>query len=143
MAVYSVHVPAARLSEPEADAVFVRSGFSAVAVVFGVLWFAWHKMWLALALYVGLLFAFGMAAIAMGLHPTGLLFAQSLIALGLGFLAEDIRRWHLERGGMREIAITSGQNFDAAEIRYYQTRSEASVHVPEQGPLSPSPATRH
>lgn len=140
MAVYSVHEPEGRSFDPAADVVFVRSGFSAAAVVFGVLWFVWHRMWLGLGLYILVLFALGFAGVVAQLHPTGIMFMQSLVAITLGFQAAYIRRWHLERRGIREVAVTSGRNLDAAEIQFFSGRYRAAMDSPHTLPVEPSSA---
>src|SRR3989304_4960427 len=65
MAVYSVFEPPARdraAAEHAESFAFVRDGFSWGAAVFGPLWMLRHRLWLGLALYVGVAVALIVAA---------------------------------------------------------------------------------
>src|SRR5947199_7926058 len=55
MPVYTVHGPMANVTQARSAAdrlVFVRDGFHFWAFLFGPLWLAWHRLWLALLGYV-------------------------------------------------------------------------------------------
>src|SRR3954471_16043306 len=55
MPVYTVHAPVADGTDPRSATdrfVFVRDGFHFWAFLFGPLWLAWHRLWLALIGYV-------------------------------------------------------------------------------------------
>jgi len=120
MATFTVH---ARRDETPEDAaenvVLVRDGFAPLALVFGGLWFLWHRMWLVLIAYI--LVVVGLAGlIASGvIAPLGAMFLQSLLAFVVGLEASGLRRWTVERSGYQEVAVVAGQNRDEAELRYF------------------------
>ncbi|MBP1179202.1 DUF2628 domain-containing protein [Methylobacterium sp. PvR107] len=99
---YTLHLPAdARPGESIGldRAVLVPDGFVWPAFAFTVLWFLYHRLWIAaLAVLVGLVALAG-AGIAFGL-PTGAgLIATLLAAWLIGLEASSLRRWTLARRG--------------------------------------------
>ncbi len=119
MATYSVHARSDEPLDQVSGVVFVRSGFLPSALIFGGFWFFWHRMWLVLAGYVGLLAMLAGAVLLIGLHPAGAIVLQSLVAFAVGLEASGLRRWHVERAGYHEVAGVSGRNRDDAEMRYF------------------------
>lgn len=99
---YTLHLPPeARPGEAYGldRAVIVPDGFSWPAFAFSVVWFLFHRLWLA-ALIVGL----GLALVAAGGYALGLSrFAATLVSLLVGVLigleASSLRRWTLARRG--------------------------------------------
>ncbi len=70
MPVYTVHAPVANGADLTATDkfAFVRDGFHFWAAVAGVIWLAWHRLWLALLGWIVLMLAvdFGLAALGVG-----------------------------------------------------------------------------
>jgi len=99
--------------------VLVRDGFSAVALVFGGFWFAWHRMWLVLTGYIVVALMLTGAAVLTGLDPPGGILLQSLFSFSVGLEASRLRRWHVERAGFGEVAVVHGRDQDEAEMRYF------------------------
>jgi hypothetical protein len=99
---YTLHLPPeARPGEAYGldRAVIVPDGFSWPAFAFSVVWFLFHRLWLA-ALAVGL----GLALVAVGGYALGLSrLAATLVSLLVGVLigleASSLRRWTLARRG--------------------------------------------
>ena len=86
MPVYTVHAPVtngADLSATDKFA-FVRDGFHFWAAVAGVVWLAWHRLWLALIGWIvaGGCIDFGLAALGVGRGT--ILAVNLLLALLLG-----------------------------------------------------------
>jgi hypothetical protein len=77
-----------------ATPILVREGFSWGALLFGPVWFAVHRAWIAAALALA---AFVLLAV---LTRDGIM-AASLAALAilLGLSGQDIRRWTLDHSG--------------------------------------------
>src|SRR5882757_3324976 len=105
MPIYTVHAPVmtnAGIAATDRFA-FVRDGFHVWAALAGVVWLAWHRLWLALIGWIVLLLAvdFGMAAL--GARGGAILLANLLLALLMGFEAASLRRWSLSRqaGGFK------------------------------------------
>jgi hypothetical protein len=91
------------LLKPGAEPILVKEGFAWGALYFGPFWLAAHRSWigagLALAAFVLI------AALAPPPAREVLLLA---LALGLGFIGNDLRRWALEhRGYLLQHVVTA------------------------------------
>jgi len=120
--VYSVFEPPER-GGSAADHVerfaFVRDGFSFTAFLFGPIWLLWHRLWLALLGYVGVI-----AVLAAGMHLVGASYAIRglvgfLVALLVGFEGSSLRHWTLTRRGWRDRGIVVGEDLETAERRFF------------------------
>src|SRR3954469_249001 len=94
MPVYTVHAPLSNGADFTATDkfAFVRDGFHFWAAVAGVIWLAWHRLWLALIGWILLIVVvdFGLAAVGVG---RGTIFVVDvLLALLLGLEAGNLRR---------------------------------------------------
>jgi hypothetical protein len=98
---------------------FVRDGFHFWAALAGVVWLAWHRLWLALIGWIVLLLAvdFGMAAL--GARGGAILLANLLLALLMGFEAASLRRWTLSRRKWRQLDIVVADDEESAERRFF------------------------
>jgi hypothetical protein len=137
MAVYTVHEPPPKRSEPARDPdrfVFVRDGFSFWAFLLGPLWMLRHRMWLVLLGY-----AIVIAVMEGGLHligaPRSVNFAVStLLALLIGFEAATLRRFTLDRRKWTNVGVIVGDDLEAAERRFFD------AWVKSEGPMPRAPA---
>jgi hypothetical protein len=121
MPVYTVHAPVttdAGIRAADRFA-FVRDGFHFWAAVAGVIWLAWHRLWLALLGWIVVLLAvdFGMAAL--GARGGAILLANLLLALLMGFEAASLRRWTLSRRNWRQLDIVVADDEESAERRFF------------------------
>jgi hypothetical protein len=151
MTVYMVFEPARRGEASLAHAeriAFVPDRFSWTAFLFGPLWLVWHRLWLALVVYV-----VGVGALDVGLRLLGASrdvrsLALALIGLLLGFEAATLRRRALMRRGWRERDIVIGDDREAAERRFFDRyvtaetarEMEAVLHSTVRGARGPGPA---
>ena len=117
MRTYSVHIRRHGL-DFDRDVVVVKEGFSWPACVFNIFWALWHRHWLAaIALFM---IPLGIAIITnvIGLAPAG----QTALSMGwsviVGMLANDVRRYYLDRDGFVEDGITAGKTPDDALYDY-------------------------
>jgi hypothetical protein len=121
MPVYTVHAPVTTDAGIRATDrfAFVRDGFHFWAAVAGVIWLAWHRLWLALLGWIVLLLAvdFGMAAL--GARGGAILLANLLLALLMGFEAASLRRWTLSRRKWRQLDIVVADDEETAERRFF------------------------
>jgi hypothetical protein len=121
MPVYTVHAPVTTDAGIRATDrfAFVRDGFHFWAAVAGVIWLAWHRLWLALLGWIVVLLAvdFGMAAL--GARSGAILFANLLLALLMGFEAASLRRWTLSRRNWRQLDIVVADDEESAERRFF------------------------
>ena len=121
MLIYTVHEPprpAAALDERADDLVFVKEGLSLGALVFGPLWLAAKRLWLALA---GYLAALVVVVTILRLLPGGgpaIGPVLALAAFGLALEANTLWRWSLERRGWQMIGTVTGKSFEECEHRF-------------------------
>ena len=83
MPVYTVHAPVANGADAAATDkfVFVRDGFHFWAVVAGVVWLAWHRLWLALIGWIALLVAVDVGLPALGIGRGSILAVKQMTPL--------------------------------------------------------------
>jgi hypothetical protein len=98
---------------------FVRDGFHVWAVLLGVVWLAWHRLWLALLGWIALMAVIDVAMVKFGVGGGTILFVDILLALLLGFEAASLRRWTLSRRNWRELDIVVAADEEAAERRFF------------------------
>lgn len=149
MQVYTVHLPAnARPGDPEAfeKAVLVRDGFHVWAFLFTVLWFLYHRLWLAaLGVFVALSL-FGVIVDRLALTPWAGLAAHVLASALIGLEASSLKRWTYGRNGFALVDIVSGADEEEAEAKAcarWLARGESTKDDPPPPPSSfdwPKPA---
>ena len=97
----------------------VPEGFSLPAALAPMLWLLWHRLWLALVLYLAL------AVLAGLLLPAPYGPALAILAqLMIGFHAQDIRRWTLARHGRPVAAVVLARDEAAALRRVLDQRPD-------------------
>ncbi len=121
MPVYTVHGPTTNGADfAAADRfAFVRDGFHFWAVVLGVVWLAWHRLWLALLGWIVLMAALDFGMVRLGVGGGTILFVDILLALLLGFEAASLERWTLSRRNWRQLDIVVADDTEAAERRFF------------------------
>ena len=122
MPVYTVHAPVGGNTDIRATDrfAFVRDGFHVWAAILGVVWLAWHRLWLALLGWIVAVVAIDIAMTALGADPGTILFADVLIALLMGFEAASLQRWTLSRRKWRQLDIVVADDEEAAERRFFE-----------------------
>lgn len=128
MRLYTVHVRRHGL-DPDRDVVLVKEGFSWLAALFGPLWALWHGLWLVAAGLVGLEVV--LAAVTSGLaltSPAEMVVAVA-VAIGVGFVANDLRRWTLRRRGFDLVSVASGGDGESAVRRFLDGRSGSATDL--------------
>jgi hypothetical protein len=121
MPVYTVHAPVTNGADFAATDrfAFVRDGFHFWAAVLGVVWLAWHRLWLALLGWIVLMAIFDVAMVKLGVGGGTILFVDILLALLLGFEAASLQRWTLSRRNWRQLDIVVADDTEAAERRFF------------------------
>lgn len=114
MNTYTVHLRPGSLRP-----VLVREGFSMGAALFGPLWLAARRAWIA----AGLLFALWLVLCAV---PAGGMEAAmaGVLMLWQGFAGRDLRRWNLERQGYVTAHVLLGRDEPAAWARLFAIRPD-------------------
>jgi hypothetical protein len=121
MPVYTVHAPVVSNADLRATDrfAFVRDGFHVWAAVFGVVWLAWHRLWLALGGWLILMIAIDVGMVRLGVSNAAVFFVDLLLALLLGFEAASLERWTLSRRNWRQLDIVVADDEEAAERRFF------------------------
>jgi len=122
MTVYMVFEPPRHGEDAVAHAeriAFVRDRFAWGAFLFAPLWLLWHRLWLALAAYVGVVAALLAALWALGAGAEAGAWIVLLVNLLLGFEAATVRRWTLLGRGWRERGTVIGDDNEVAERRFF------------------------
>lgn len=144
MAVYTVHeppnAPASRIETAE-KLVFIKDGFSWVALFFTPLWFLFKGEWRGLLGY--LILAVLLAVIVDSeAHPAAAQTMMLALSVIVGFEANNILRWSRRRRGWREIATVSGWNRDECERRFFEAWLPGSdAPAPAASYTEPEPDT--
>jgi hypothetical protein len=122
MLTFTVHEP----PNPPADRieradklVFVKDGFSWMAALFAPLWMLVNRLWWALLGYIVAIVALRLAQKYGGLteNTVGLMtFGLNLL---VGFEADTLRRWALDRKGWLMLGSVSGRTVDECERRFF------------------------
>lgn len=127
MVAYTVHealIPPRELAQRGEDIVFVKEGFSWPAFFAPLPWLLYQRLWLeALAWFVGMAALFALAGGTQEgqAGESGLNVLVLLLNALLGFVANDLRRWALERRGRPLVAVVSGARFDDCERRFFES----------------------
>ncbi|WP_457106412.1 DUF2628 domain-containing protein [Methylobacterium sp. P5_C11] len=141
---YTLHLPTdARPGEALGldRAVLVRDGFSWSAFAFTVLWFLFHRLWIAALIVLVALVSLAAAGIAFGL-PTGAGLVVTLLAAWLiGLEASSLRRWTLARRGWPARDAVVAATPEEAEGRALTRWIEASQAAP-RAPFPSGPSRR-
>ena len=121
MPVYTVHAPVATDASIAATDrfAFVRDGFYVWAALLGVVWLAWHRLWLALIGWIVLMTLIDVAMTRLGVSPTAIFLVDVLLALLMGFEAASLWRWTLSRHNWRQLDIVVADDEEAAERRFF------------------------
>lgn len=110
------------LLKADAAPVLVREGFSWGGLVFGPLWLAVHRAWIAAAISLAAYVLIG----ALVAEPAGGILAAGM-ALILGLTGNDLRRWALEHRGYLMVHVLSAGNSDDAFMRLLTHRPDLAA----------------
>jgi len=138
MAVYTVHAPQGpdpAVRDATDKFAFVRDGFFVWAFLFGPVWLAWHRLWLALLGYLAVVAASAGALLLLHADAGARFVVTLLIALLMGLEGASLWRWTLSRRNWRQIDIVVADDEEAAERRFFDRWT-----LKQQGPSNDQPA---
>ncbi len=124
MVAYTVHEPPQpaqdRLDRAE-SLVFVKDGFNWLAALLTPFWLIANQMWLVLIAYL-----FGIIAISSGLSligvpPVWIALIEIAVNILIGFEADSLKRWTLDRKGWQMVGTVSGRNSSECERRFFES----------------------
>ena len=112
--------------------VFVREGFSFWAMIAPPLWMIYHGLWRALLGFFILIFAIKLITWLFALESLtpGLLIISLFV--GFGFLANDLRRFFLEKDGFQMIGAITGPSQLECERRFFHTWRPLANHLQQE-----------
>jgi hypothetical protein len=131
MPVFTVHAPPPSddNSRPAPERfVFLRDGFYVWALVFGPLWLAYHRLWLALIGYLVVCTAVTLSLSALNVGAGGRFATLLLIAILLGLEAGSLLCWTLSRRRFRQLDLVVADDQDAAERRFFDRWTSVQPH---------------
>lgn len=122
MAIYMVLIPPGSSPETmgEAEAqrtVFIRDGFSWLALLFTLPWLLVKRLWLFLLVYLVAGLVLELASRFIGGPMPGI--AMAGLSILFAFEARGLWRWTLERRGWRFVAVVEAQGREEAERRFF------------------------
>jgi hypothetical protein len=124
--------------DPEWEAehmVFIKDGFSLMALLVPVLWLFWHRMWLPLLAY--LVYMVALSSVELGFGNL----VSTVIAAGLGILfaleANNLRRWSLGAKGWRTVGEAVGRNRNEAEFLFFRDWAGRAAPAAATGAAKP------
>jgi len=115
MTVYSVHV---RDTGLKPNLALVKDGFSWPAAVFGFIWALVIGAWDVALVLLGVQIVAGILAPLLIGDPTSQTVVQLGVSVVIGLIANELRRWSLDRRGMFEDAVVTAHDKEEAERRY-------------------------
>jgi Protein of unknown function (DUF2628) len=147
MPVYTVHAPVTNKVDLRTTDrfTFVRDGFHVWAALFGVVWLAWHRLWLALIGWIVLMIAVDVAMVGLGVGVVTVFLVDCLLALLLGLEAASLERWTLSRRNWRQLDIVVADDEEAAERRFFDrwtTKQRVSINDERSVDRGAPPPTR-
>jgi hypothetical protein len=122
MAVFTVYVLSTNgRSVAAADCVHVISDrFGWLALLFGPIWLAWHRLWWGLLAYGLAVAILALAAHALQLSSGTVFLALLIIGIFIGLEGGALRDFSLVRGGYRIADLISAPNREVAESEFFR-----------------------
>ncbi len=113
------NAPADRLDRAQALE-FVREGFRWTAALVTPLWLIAKRLWLVLVFYLAALGLLQAAAWSLELDQRSMSYVVIALHLIIGFEADTLQRWTLERRGWTLVGSVNGRNAEDCERRFFE-----------------------
>jgi hypothetical protein len=97
---------------------FVREGFSLLTAYLAPFWLLANRLWLVFAGYLGVVGLLGLAAWLGIIGQNGLSLGVMALHLVIGYEADQLKRWNLDRQGWTELGTVTGRNREECERRF-------------------------
>ena len=119
-AVYEAPNPPADRIDRAESLVFVRDGFAWGAALFTAIWMLLHRLWWALLGYVLLLAGLQLLGSLLKVDQQWIGLAGVALNILVGFEAQSLRRWALERRGWTHVGTATGKDLAECERRFFE-----------------------
>ncbi|MET0257186.1 MAG: DUF2628 domain-containing protein [Methylobacterium sp.] len=120
MRTYTIHLPEGALrgdGRAFDAAAIVPDGFSPRAFAFSVVWFLYHRLWLAAVFVFVLLAGLAVGGRLLGISPVAGVVISLLASLLIGLEASSLRRWTYARNGRPARDAVVAASRDEAEAK--------------------------
>ncbi|GJE40653.1 DUF2628 domain-containing protein [Methylobacterium persicinum] len=143
---YTLHLPPeARPGDADGldRAVLVRDGFSWPAFAFTVLWFLFHRLWVAALIVLAGLLVLAFGGYALGLSRAAGAAIAVLGCILIGLEAGSLRRWTLaRRGWVARDAVLARDSAEAEARAITRWLDPATLPQPPRPPFPGGPVKR-
>jgi len=138
MTTFTVHAPAGDAIAAARDdgLVFVPEKASVAAFLVPMLWAPWRRLWVVFAGWIVVTVAIEL--VAARLDPALGAVLSLAFAVWFALAANDLRRWTLERRGLRLVGLVEAHDVEEAEVRFLAGLLDPAR--PRFGEVEPSPA---
>jgi len=118
--------------------VFVKDGFSWGAFLFAPIWMLIHRLWWPLLGYIVVVVALQLLGLAVGRDQAWMPLLALGINLVVGFEANSLRRWTLERKGWSMIGATTGRTLAECERAFFDNwlPAQPMISTPHSEPAA-------
>ena len=120
---YTVHEqpePPADREERAERLKFIREGFSLFAFILPPIWMLANRLWLVLIGYLLILGALHGVITLLDIPDHWRYYVTMALNLLVGFEADSLERWSLDRRSWRMVGAVSGANYDECERRFFE-----------------------
>jgi len=119
MRIFTVHIKP-ELENANEKTVFIPEGFSWKALIFGVAWTLYHRLWLVSIAITALSYGFIYAGEHGYISEASAVILQIALGLYIGFSANDWRRDKLARRGFITSEVVASDSPMRAQQRYFE-----------------------
>ncbi len=128
MRVFTVHLRRHGL-DVDRDLALVKEGFCWPAFLFSFLWALWHRLWIVAIAIFSVEAALSWALAAFASDPVSWAAVSLGVAVIIGNLANDLRRWALARQEFADAGVVAADDRDSAERRFLESRPELAAEL--------------
>jgi hypothetical protein len=119
MKIFKVYIDK-KSENPLEEAVFIKSGFSLPAFLFGILWVLYHKLWKVAGVLILIQIALTLLYKSSHIQEMTYVIISNLVLVYLAFDASDIQENDLSAKSYILQSIVSAPNLDQAKINFFE-----------------------
>lgn len=108
-----------KAAEPLETALFVKEGFSILAMMLNIFWMLYHRIWVAAALLIAFNIALSYGQFYNVISAPAVFILNTGLLVFIGFEASDWYQQTLKRHGYLLLDIVSGKDLEQAQQRFF------------------------